>query len=419
MRVLHVSAGWARIGIGVLAVGLSLSLAAEASAQRATPARRADAGLVNAVTAKRLSAAIEKLDVGAPAEAREILVRIDRTDLSPYEASRVAQVMAAIEQADAHYAAARTELEAAIASGGLNDPEIQSARYQIAQLLLAEERWDEGVKAIEVWLAAVAAPSPDAFHLLALARYQSGDAAGALEPAQLAVDRSPAPPESWLSLLLALRLDREEYALVAPVARQLVDRAPQKRTYWLQLASLYVSQGETARAAVALQLAERLGVLTEQVDSRQTAEVLAQAGLPHRAARQLQLAIDSGRFAPEARTLELLGTCYAASHDDGAAIRVLEKAASDLGRGDLYLRAAELHLDDEAWSSAATLVERAIAQGGLPNPARAHLLLGIALTAQGRLADAKPWLERATQSKATATEAAGWLAHLAQLSAAR
>jgi hypothetical protein len=95
-----------------------------------------------------------------------------------------------------------------------------------------------------------AAPPPAAaYHLLALARYQSADVAGALEPAQRAVDMAPDPETSWLSLLLALRLDREEYTLAEPLALRLVRAEPARREHWIELAGIHLRQGERKRAA--------------------------------------------------------------------------------------------------------------------------------------------------------------------------
>ncbi len=78
----------------------------------------------------------------------------------------------------------------AIASGGLNDEEIQEARYQIAQMFIAQEKWQEGINALNEWFATAVNPNSTAYYLLAVAYYQLKKPDQALAPAQKAVDLS-------------------------------------------------------------------------------------------------------------------------------------------------------------------------------------------------------------------------------------
>ena len=61
-----------------------------------------------------------------------------------------------------------------------------------------------------------AQPNSTAYYLLAVAYYQQGDKRRALAPAEKAVELSEKPQESWLQLLLALRLQNEQYAEAVP-----------------------------------------------------------------------------------------------------------------------------------------------------------------------------------------------------------
>ena len=69
-------------------------------------------------------------------------------------------------------------------------------------------------------------PKPAAFYLLAIAYYQLEEFDAAVAPAEKAVHLTDAPQENWLQLLLALRIQREEYELAVPVLKSLVEGFP-------------------------------------------------------------------------------------------------------------------------------------------------------------------------------------------------
>src|SRR5262245_8418000 len=115
---------------------------------------------------RRLNEAIELLNSGKLAEARAAVAKLEGASLGPYERGRVEQVTASIEYAQGNLGAARTHLERARDSGGLNDSELAAVQFQIAQLLVAEEKWREGIAALEAWFAKAEKPGPAAYYLL-------------------------------------------------------------------------------------------------------------------------------------------------------------------------------------------------------------------------------------------------------------
>jgi predicted Zn-dependent protease len=118
-----------------------------------------------------LSGAQDSLDLQRYDEARMILSHLNPKRLNPAERSRIAQLLAAIDQAEGNLGAAREHLLEAIADGGLTPEEATKVRYQVAQLYIAEEKWGEGARLLEEWLQTVEArPAP--YYLLGIAYYQ-------------------------------------------------------------------------------------------------------------------------------------------------------------------------------------------------------------------------------------------------------
>lgn len=366
----------------------------------------------DARTGKRINEAIDKLQAEQPAEARAILEKINLDRLSPFEASRVEQLLAAIDQSEEKYGAAREHLSKALATGGLNDKETSSVRFQIAKLYLAEERWKDGATALEEWFADEPHPNSAAYYALAVAYYQMEEWEPALAPAQKAVELAgDKAQEGWLQLLLALRIRREEYELAFPVLMQLVERAPEKKTYWVQVASVALTLEKYDTATSLMQLAHNAGLLTEGTEIRRLAELLMHAGIPHRAAQILDAAIEEKKLSEDRTVYELLGNCWIAAREFDKAIEPLGRAGELAETGEPYVRLAEVYFQREDWANTAEVLQRGFGKGKLKRPGPASLLMGLALYNQKKLEDARTWFQRAATHDESKSQAEGWLRH--------
>jgi tetratricopeptide (TPR) repeat protein len=400
----------------VAALGLSLALGGGADLASAQSdkdkkeEKQKPGGSVDQITGKRLVDAVEALKKEDLKTAKAELGKLNPAKLSPYELSRVEQLYTAIFQSEGNYDEARVHLQKAIESGGLNDQELQQAKYQFAQFFIAQEKWKEGIDALKQWFATAEAPNSGAYYLLAVAYYQLEDFKSALEPAQKAVELSDKPQESWLQLLLALRIEREEFKLAVPILKQLIEAAPGKKNYWVQLASVQAQLGSYEDAAVPLQIAYNGGMLTEARDIQRLAEVLVQISVPHRAALILEKGVQEKVIKDDDQKVqELLANCWIASRDFKKAIPPLQRAAELSPSGDAAVRLGEVYLQNEDWENAASAVKRGIDKGKIKNPGNANLLVGIALYSQKKPKEAKGWFERARGFDNTRQAADGWL----------
>jgi tetratricopeptide (TPR) repeat protein len=404
--------------IGVLAIlSLTIGSAGVAVAQSRGKRGSDDSGdarppSFDARTGKRINEAIDKLQAGQTAEARAAIDKINLNRLSPYEAGRVWQLLAAVDQAEEKYKAAREHLGEALSSGGLNEQETSSVRFQIAKLYLVEEQWGEGAKVLEQWFADEPNPNSAAYYALAVAYYQLGDMDKALAPAQKAVDLGgDKTQEGWLQLLLALRIRREEYAQALPILMQLVERAPEKKAYWVQVASVALTLEKYDTATSLMQLAHSAGLLTEGTEIRRLAELLMHAGIPYRAAEVLKAALEEKKLQGDRAAYELLGNCWIAAREYDKAIEPLGRAGELADSGEPYVRLAEVYFRREDWANAAEVLQRGFGKGHLKRPGAASLLMGLALYNQNKVQDARTWFERAATHSESKAQAEGWLRH--------
>ncbi len=382
-------------GQNVSQQGTSRAGARNAEAEAAAPSTDIDAQ-----TGRILNEAIELLNAENYSGASQKISTLPLDKLSPYERGTVERISFNISYAQERYEEARGHLQKAIDSGGLNTQQIDESRYLLAQLFIQGEQWREGAAALEEWFKTAATPNSAAYYLLAMAHYQLEDFAAALPPAKKAVElMDPAKPnESWLSMLSALYLQREAYREAIPVLQQLVEAAPDKKTYWTQLSSVYVQMEDYANGLAVMQLAYNVGLVTEDAEVRRLADLLLFNDVPYRGAQVLETAIERRLVTLDEKLYEKLANCWIAAGELDRSITPLQRAAELAPNGETFVRLGEVQAQREDWPAAIAAIQRGIDKGQLKDPGNAQLWLGIAHYSQQSYADAVPFLERARQS---------------------
>ena len=393
---------------GVLSVLLALLLSTALAAEEGEKAQR-EPPQIGAAAGKVINDAIELLNANNLSGAKQTISKLDPADLSPYERSRVEQILASIDHQQENFAGARAHLVAALDAGGLEPPEALQVRFQIAQLLLSEENWKAGAAALEEWFTLAEKPNASAYYMLAMAYYQQEDYQRAMAPAAKAVELTDKPQKSWTELLLAVYLNLEKWELATPLVMQQIREAPDTRSHWLQLASVYSQQNRFDRAMVVMQLMEQAGLLTEPADYTRLADQLMFAKVPHRAARLLTTAIEQKKLEASAEIYQKLANAWLTAREYGKAVDPLERAFTMTDDGNIGLRIAEIQLQRNDWPAAAAAAQRALDKGGLKDRGSAELVLGIALYNQHELDSAREVFERAAQSPAQRKYARSYL----------
>ena len=405
----------------VLAFG-SLAAHAQRAAEGEQPAGGAPAQNLDAVTARTLSEAIELYLMGDFAGARTALAELVFERLSPYERGRVEQLLAGMAFAEDKYAEAREHLQLAIGSGGLNEVELQNNRYQIAQSFMAEENWAQGAAALESWFETAANPNSSAYYLLAVAYYQQAADASAAEaerlydraltPAIRSVELTEQPQESWIQLVVALMLQKEDYRGAVPWIERLVESAPSKKSHWLQLSSVYQEIDESPKALAVTQLAYTAGLLTEDSEIRRLADLLVYNEIPYRGGQILEQAIADGKMNIDAALYEKLANCWMAAGEFDKSVPPLTRAAELAATGDLFVRLGEVQVQREDWAAAQAAIERGLGKGGLRDQGYAQLYMGIVLLEQDKPREAREWFVRARGAERHRRQADGYIQYI-------
>ena len=394
--------------LGMFDLAGAPALAAEAKEEGG----KREAPTIDVSTGKRLNEAIEALNAQRYDEAKAALSKMNLEKLSPYEKSRVYQIYASIAGAQNDYDGVRKNMQNAIASGGLNDEEQQEARYQIAQMYIAQEKWQEGINALNEWFTTAVNPNSTAYYLLAVAYYQIKKVDAALVPAQKAVELAENPRDSWIQLLLALRIDKEQYAEAVPLLKRLVQSDPGKKNYWIQLSGVNRQLERYDDSLAALELANAAGLLTTESELRQLADLEAFVEIPYRSATLLERSIAKGLVKGDEKVYERLGFSWIQARDYAKSIAPLQKAGELHDGGDTFVRLAEVQIQRQDWPGATDALQKALAKGKLKDTGNTQLLMGIALYSNKQPKEARVWFQRATAYEKVKKQAETWIKHI-------
>jgi len=357
------------------------------------------------------AAAAKASDEGRPEEALALLARLNPKRLNPYERALVHRLEAYISYAAGDYEAAIEHFQEALDEKVFPLDVDNKIRFGIAQLYASQQKWPETIEALGEWFRYADEPTPLAYYLRAIARYQTGDVEHAIADAERAVDSQAEPPEGWLQLLAALYIQKEDYANATPVLEELVMRFTKKQ-YWVQLSLIYAARDDYRASLAVQQVAYLQGFLTEDKDLRRLARSYLYHDLPYEAATVLQKALDAGQIEEDADFFQLLANSWIAARNYDRSLEPLRRAADLSDDGDLYVRLAQVYLQREDWEKATQYLRLALEKGGLEDPGNARLLLGIAYYNQDRVDLARNAFARASEYESTRSKAKNWIEHI-------
>jgi tetratricopeptide (TPR) repeat protein len=359
-------------------------------------------------TGKKLTQAIELLQAEDYAGAAKILKSFNLGRLNDYEKALVQQTLGYVAASQEDFAEAAERFSAALELESLPEGQQVSTRFNLAQIYMMLERWDDAIATFNKWFQEVETPNSLGYYMLAVAYYQSGDLDKAFAPATKSVEMATTPKEAWIRLLLALYMEKKQYREALPLVERLVSLYP-KKPYWMQLSAIYAELGEDSKALASQQLAYQEGFLTEDKELRRLAQMYLFHDLPFRAATVLDRAIEEEKVESDTKALELLGNSWLAAREYDRALAPLERAAEVSEDGELFLRLGRVYIQREEWEKAAESLNRALEKGNLEEVGNVHLLLGIAVYNQKRLDRARRSFVRALDFEESNKNAEQWL----------
>jgi tetratricopeptide (TPR) repeat protein len=395
----------------LLGVGLALAPAPEAHAKESKEEKRENFA-AGEWAFKKLSAAHEALAEEKYGEARGLLDQMaKRKGLNKHEQALMWQTYGYIESSQEQYEQAVASFEKCLALDALPESAALGTQYNLGQLYMQVERFEDAVKTLEDWIRQVENPAASAHFLLAMANAQLEDWKAALPYARQAVELAKKPNESYLQLLLALEFELKNKKRVASVLEVLIAHFP-KKNYFMQLSGAYGELGQDKRVLATLELAYLQGMLDRESELLNFAQAYLYHEIPYRAAQVLEKGLADGIISEDSENWELLGNSWLHAREFDAALEPLRRAAALSGEGNLYVRIGQVHVERDESKQALAALEKGIAKGGLDNPGNAYLLLGITHTGAKRFGAARDAFAKAGNYEKSRKAARGWIKHV-------
>jgi tetratricopeptide (TPR) repeat protein len=312
-----------------------------------------------------------------------------RRRLGPAELAQIHRFRGYIFVNQGKLAPAAGEFERSLAQDAIDRAAEQAMSYSLAQLYTQLGRYDEALRVIDAWFAGEENPKPDAWYLKAMILVQQGKFREAVEPARIAVERSPQPKESWLQLQVAIHGNLKDYPTVAAVLARLASLNPGKKLYWIQLAAVQNHLEREEEALATLQLAHQAELLGDDTEFRQLARLLYLQALPLQCAQVIEAALADGSVEPDADAYGLLSNCYLAAREGDEALAPLARAAELSPDGEMYLLLGQLHLQRDEFAPALEALQHALARAKAERRGAVQLLIGVAQLGSDRFDDAE------------------------------
>ncbi|MGQ0701432.1 MAG: tetratricopeptide repeat protein [Panacagrimonas sp.] len=283
--------------------------------------------------------------------------------------------------------------------------------YSLAQTYMLADDWKNATQTLEQWFTLQAEPSAGAYTLLGQAYYQLKDYASARVPMEKAIDigRARGEPvrENNYLLLRAIYFGDKDYARLSEVLKNLVVDYPRK-DYWLQLAAVYAELDQPVKQLATMQHAYEQGFLTTAAEYTTLAQLLLANEVPLNAAAVVQAGIDARILEPEARTYRLMADAYVMAKEYPKAVAALEKAVEKTQDPEMYLRLAQLYMENAQYQQAAASARTALAKGELSRPDIAHIVNGLSLYELRQLPEARAAFESAAGDERSRAMAQQW-----------
>ncbi len=327
----------------------------------------------------------------------------------PYELAVVEQTYGYVYAAQEKYPQAIEHFERALDTDALPEEATKSMLYNLAQLYMAVERWDDAVRTFERWLRLEPEPSPDAHAMVGTAYAQLKRYDPAIDHLRRAIAAADKPQETWYQILLAIYYERKQYPEAAATLEDMIRLFPRQKDYWVQLSGVYFQMKKDQRSLAVLELARKWGVLTKESERVNLASLYLLMDIPYKAAKILAAAMDEGIVRPNLKHWQLLSDAWLRARELDRALVALRRAAALADSGELYLRCAQISAEREDWEEVRKDLDRALEKGGMKHPGNAWLLLANAYYELDRFDDAMQALKRAERFDDTAKQARQWM----------
>ncbi len=367
--------------------------------------------LLTEKTYKALSVAQELIAADDYSKAETQLTALLKKVDKPYEKAVVQQTLGYLYSSQENYKKAASYFQLALDLGALPEKVSHNLRYNLGQLLLADEQYKKGITILETWLKAEASPHNSVYVLLASAYYRLKDFKQVIKHISTAIKNDKTATEAWYQMLLSAHLELKQFKSAINVLETLITLYPYQKNYWDQLTALYLQQKKDFTALAVRMLSQRLE-LGDAKTLISLADMYRYLHIPYKSAQLLSEALEKGVIPADFDNLTRLADSWLAARESEKAVLVLKQAAEFDDSGESDFKQGRVLIGLEQWQDAIQPLELGLKKLSGDKKGTASLLLGMAYFYLDDLASAKTMFTQAVDYENERNQAGQWLRHI-------
>ena len=412
----------------VFAVLLAIAVASasgqlSAQASECGKQRNKTGGALDELTYRKLNDIYEDVGDELFDEAyRKLTVMIKRAR-GKYLQATLYQMMAQVELGRSNYASALANFERAVRLDALPDIIHFALIYQIAQLYYMQDRYDDALDRLALWMCKVPAEKikPTAYVLKASIYAQKKNWKNVIPAIETAISMSVNPREDWYRLKLSSHFELKQFPKAAQTLEVMIQSWPDKKDYWVQLSQIYYMLKKEDEALSVIALAYRRDMLDKQTDILYLSNLYSNRDVPFKAAETLQKGLEDGIVETNKKHWTMVADAWYAAEEKEKALAAYEQAGKASADGDIDLRRGYILVDMERWDSAAEALKAALEKGGFNDrkTGEAYVLLGMSEFSLGNYSRASTAWGRAGKYPESRKSAQQWKNHMREVRAAK
>lgn len=286
-------------------------------------------------------------------------------------------------------------------------------QFNLGQLYVAANKYDEGIQALQTYIAQACVPVTAETHMfLANALVERKRYDEALPQVDIALSKAKVAKENWVQFKLGVQYELKSYRAAAETLLSLIAMAPDKPEYWKQLSGVLLEMDDKAQSLAVMELAERQGFVEKASDIQNLYNIYMMLNLPFKAGILMENAFAHNKLPADEKTLESIANAWINARESEKAEAALKQVASVADRGEYYFRLGSMYGDQERWQESYDMLGRALDKGGLKRPGDVYFRIAVASYRMGDKRSAAASLQKAQGYEETRQQAGEWLRHL-------
>lgn len=307
------------------------------------------------------------------------------------------------------YANAIPLLLKALDTNGLPNNTHYQIMFQVAQMYLSEEQYDNSLKMLDRFLSETKSAKPEHLAMKGNALYRLERYEEAAVLLKRAIETSDKPQSSWSQLLMASYFDQDKPLEAAKIAEAMLAKNPKDKAMLMNLSSIYAQADQYDKAIEVLERAHTQGLLTDEKDYRQLyALYLNSDGKEAQGIAVIQEGLEKGILKPSAEVYTALGQAYYFTDRIKESIDAYRKSLPFAKDGEAALNLARVLTNEEDYAGARTTAQEALKKG-VKKPGEAWMVIGRSEFGLGNKAGLVAAYKEAAKYPETKQQASEWL----------